>query len=536
MVFKKPYAFLIKHFKAVHLVLALLTIYILQASYNIYAFLNDYVKNKYTINSYTGFSSEYVPFILFFAVTLVVIILFLMVLLFQNKKKKSKEYQFALIYYLFSIIILFVAKSILSTFETDLIAAETARIYRDFSLIYILFQIPFIIVFLIRTLGFNIKKFDFEKDLKDLEITSEDSEEFEISFNYEPFKIKRVIRRFIREFNYYVKENKFIFVCILITTVTIFGYLIFSNLSKDYNNTYQQNKSFIYKGLVINIKDSIVTNLDYKGDIIDNYYYLVLQTYIENNTSNDIDLKSKNIRLELNNEFLYPVNDKSNYFIDYAGEYYGKTIPKNTKNTYSLVYKINKEDIKNKYRINIYKGSITEKNKIYDTYDFIKINPILIDDVSVVTKKKINDEIVFSDSNLLNTKLTIKKYSITNQYVYDYQVCITDNDCRLFKDYINVSYKDNNKTLLVLDYSYQIDKNSSFALKGSSFSNFVETFAKVLYKNNANEYQYSMVKNVTPSRLNNTVVLEVDDYIMDSQEVSLSFKIRNKEYLVVLKK
>ena len=149
MVFKKPYAFLIKHFKAVHLILALLTIYILQASYNIYAFLNDYVKNKYTINSYTGFSSEYVPFILFFAVTLVVIILFLMVLLFQNKKKKSKEYQFALIYYLFSIIILFVAKSILSTFETDLIAAETARIYRDFSLIYILFQIPFIIVFLI---------------------------------------------------------------------------------------------------------------------------------------------------------------------------------------------------------------------------------------------------------------------------------------------------------------------------------------------------------------------------------------------------
>ena len=89
MVFKKPYAFLIKHFKAVHLVLALLTIYILQATYNIYAFLNDYVKNKYTINSYTGFSSEYVPFILFFAVTLVVIILFLMVLLFQNKKKKS---------------------------------------------------------------------------------------------------------------------------------------------------------------------------------------------------------------------------------------------------------------------------------------------------------------------------------------------------------------------------------------------------------------------------------------------------------------
>ena len=44
-----------------------------------------------------------------------------------------------------------------------------------------------------------------------------------------------------------------------------------------------------------------------------------------------------NIRLELNDEFLYPVNDKSNYFIDYAGEYYGKTIPKNTKNTYSLV-------------------------------------------------------------------------------------------------------------------------------------------------------------------------------------------------------
>ena len=486
MVFKKPYAFLIKYFKIVHLVLALLAIYILKSTYNIYAFLNEYVKNKYTINSYIGFSSEYVPLILFLAVIFVVIILLLMVLLFKNKKKPSKEYEFALVYYLLTIIILFVAKSILLTFETDLIGAETARIYRDFSLIFIIFQIPFIIIFLIRVLGFNIKKFDFEKDLKDLEITEEDSEEFEISINYEPYKIKRIVRRFFREFKYYIKENKFIFICIMLVVFSTFGYLIFSNITKDYNNVYSQGENFYYKGLVINIKDSIVTNLDYKGDIIDDYYYLVLQTLIENNTNNDIDLKSKNIKLELNGNYLYPVNDKSNYFIDYAGEYYGKT--------YALVYKITKKNIANKYKISIYKGSISEKNEIYDTFDYIKLHPTLITETALVTKKNVNEELIFSDSNLLNTKLKIKKYTITNQYVYDYQVCITESDCRLFKDYINVSYKDNNKTLLALDYNYSIDKTSAFALKGKSFSTFMEAFGRVLYKDLSGDYQYHYLR------------------------------------------
>lgn len=535
MVFKKPYAFLIKYFKIVHLVLTILSIYVLKSTYNIYIFLNDYVKNKYTINSYTGFSSEYVPLVLFLAVILIVGILLLMVLLFKNKKKPSKEYSLALIYYLLSIIILIVAKSILSTFETDLIGAETARIYRDFSLIYIIFQIPFIIIFFIRMLGFNVKKFDFENDLKDLEITEEDSEEFEISINYESYKIKRIFRRFFREFKYYIKENKFIFGCIMIVILIVFGYLIFSNNTKNYNNSYKQENTFTYNGLSINIKDSIITNLDYNGKIIDDYYYLVLQTYIENNTNNDIDLKSKNIKLELNGKNLYPLNDKSNYFIDYAGEYYGKTIPRNTKHTYSLVYQITKNDIYNKYKLSIYKGSITEKGKVYDTYNYIQIHPILIDNTSLVTKKNVNEELVFSDSNLLNTKLTIKKYNITNQYIYDYQVCITETDCRLFKDYINVSYKDYNKTLLALDYNYSIDKTSAFALKGKSFSTFIETFGKVLYKNIAGEYQYSNIKNVTPSKLKNTIVLEVDDYILNSEEVALSFIIRNKEYLVTLK-
>ena len=534
MIFKKPYAFLIKHFKLIHLALTLLTIYILRMSYNIYIFLNDYVKNNYTLNSYDGFSDIYVPFLLFFSVIVVIITLILIILLFKDKKKPSKYYEITLIYYLIAIIMLIVAKSVLSSFETSLIEAETARIYRDIAMIFLLPQVPIIIYSSMRALGFNVRKFNFQQDLKDLNITEKDDEEVEISFNYETYKVKRVIRRFFREFKYYIKENKFIFICICSVLIFIFGYLIISNNTKSYNNNYKQNEAFVYKGLVINIKDSIVTNLDYKGDIIDDNYYLVLQAYIENNTSNDIDLKSENLKLKLNNNFLYPVNDKSHYFVDYAGEYYGKTIPKNTKNNYAIVYKLKEEEIKNSYKISIYKGSINKKKEILDTFDYIKLNPVTITDKSVVTTKKVGEEINFNNTNLINTKITINKYTITNQYVYEYQSCITKNDCRTFKDYINISHKENDKILLVLDLNYKIDKDSPFSLKSATSSAFIEKFAKVLYKDD-DEKKYSNVVNVTPTRLKNTIILEVDKAISNSEEVFVSFIIRNKEFLIKLK-
>lgn len=535
MILKKPYAFLIKYFKFIHLGITLLSIYVLIKSVSIFSFFNQYIKNNYSVTSYEGFSSTYVSFLLFLVVFIIIGVLLLIVLMFENKKKPNKIYQVFFVYYLVFFVLLFVTKSILSSFEVNVIAAEIARVYRDISLIAIIPQIPIIIICAVRALGFNIKKFEFEKDMKELQITEEDNEEFEININHDGYKLKRTLRRFFREFKYYVKENKFIFACLCIVLVIIVGYLIVTNAPQKYNNSYRENQSFLYDGLVLNVKESMITNLDYNGNKLGNDYYLVLKINVSNNTDKEIEFKSKNLRLEVGDKYINPQYDKSSNFIDYANDFYGDSIMSKTSFDYALVYKINKSDIKNSFQIKIYRGSINDKKEIIDKFDYIKIKPDLKTEVYAEAISKVDDKVSFASSGFLDTTLKILSYEITEKYNYSYEYCVTTEDCRSFQDFVVVSHNDNNKKLIVLNYDFKLDENSAYSIRNKTISKFAENFMKVRYKDDFDEYQYSKAKNVTPKNLQDVLVLEIDDVVEKSSTYALSIIIREKEYLITLK-
>ena len=529
MIFKKPYGFLIKHFKLVHVVITLLLVFITYKWFGIYSFLDDYIKNKYTVSATGGFGTTYVPFLLFIVVLFIIVIYLLIASLFKNKKKPSRYYEFGTFYFIVLFILLFIARNILGGMEETLIEARVARIYRDISLMALMPMVPLIIVSFVRALGFNVKKFDFEKELKDLKLEEEDSEEVEITFNYEGYKLVRVVRRFIREFKYYVKENKYIVIAICTAIVLLTGYMVVTSVTKNYDSNYKEGNLFYYDGLNINIKDSIVTNIDYKGDKIDDYFYLVLQTYIENSGSAQVDFKSDNFKLMLGNDYLYPQNDRASYFIDYGVPLYGKNIKRNTKGVYTLIYKINKKDIRSSYKLSLYKGSITTKDGPIDTFNYVKINPVLIDNKSIVGTYKINNNVSFADSNMLDSSIKFTSFNIDSRYEYDYQVCLSTEDCRQFKDYVTSSNSD--KTLLIVKADYKIDKNSPYMNTSNSFPTFLATFGKIRYQNLDNEYKYLPLVNVTPSKLKNTFVFEVSNSFVNSIKKELSITIRNKEYL-----
>ena len=84
----------------------------------------------------------------------------------------------------------------------------------------------------IRSLGFDVKKFNFKSDLKELEITDKDSEEIELNLNFQTYKAERTIRRFIRELKYYYLENKKVIYIIGAALVIILGFLIYKNTEK----------------------------------------------------------------------------------------------------------------------------------------------------------------------------------------------------------------------------------------------------------------------------------------------------------------
>ena len=175
MILKKPYAFLIKHFRLINLILTFLTSFIMYKTYHIVKFFNDYVKNDYIGNFFEGFYQDYVSFFLILALILTLIGIALILALFIYKKKPLKVYISSMIFYIMLLIVFIFVKNTMINMETNVITVEYSRIIRDITIISLIPQIFMVIAFLIRGFGFNIHKFDFEKDLKDLKISNEDN-------------------------------------------------------------------------------------------------------------------------------------------------------------------------------------------------------------------------------------------------------------------------------------------------------------------------------------------------------------------------
>ena len=52
MILRKPYAFLVKHFRLIHVVLLLLMAYVAYSLYNVFDFYNGYIAMSLTTNDY----------------------------------------------------------------------------------------------------------------------------------------------------------------------------------------------------------------------------------------------------------------------------------------------------------------------------------------------------------------------------------------------------------------------------------------------------------------------------------------------------
>lgn len=534
MVFKKPYAFLIKYFKLINIIICALAAFIIYKSYSIINFFSEYILNNYSGNYYAGFSDSYVNPFVYLILVLILIGVSGIYLLFTYKKKPKKWYLVSIIYYVAFIIFLIFIKKTMVTLEETIITAETARFYRDLSIIIFIPQIPLVVMFLLRGLGFNMHKFNFESDLRDLEIEEQDNEEVEIVFKKDSVKLRRNINRFFREFKYYVLENKFIVSIISIVLFSIIVFFIFKALPEIIDRNFNQGESFSIKDLKYKIEDSIITNIDYKGNYIDKEkYYVVIKVRIENPTVEDIKLDYNNFRLIVNNDYVYPTMDKGKNFVDYARDYYTEIIKAKSNSIYSMVYEIDEKDLKKNYEIKIYNGTKLLDNLLIGSHNFIEISPIVINKVNNAGIFDEGEEINFVNSNLGNTTLKLSNAKITNKYIYDYEYC-TKIACSNYKGIVNANYISNNTTLIVMDYEFLIDDTVPFYNHSSNINTFVKSFMKVKYIENK-KTAYAEIKNVTPNNLKGQIVVETTNKIERSEEIEIAIIIRNKEYSVKIK-
>ncbi len=535
MVLRKPYAFLIKHFRIIHLFLLLPIAYLISKTFTIVSFFRTYIRNGYTTNI-VNIAAEHISLFMYLAVLIILVAVMAIYYLMRQKEKSTKLYFFTLLYYIFLFILIGVAYSILSGMERDVITAQTARAYRDVSFVLCLPQYFFFVYVLIRGIGFDIKKFDFANDLKDLEITDVDSEEFEFTINVEGYKVERTARRFIREFKYYVQENTFIFTCIVSIVVIFLGTTIYLNFGV-YNKTYRVSDKMTHNYFNIQITDSVVTNLGHDGNVItQGKYYLTIQLFIENRTHKNYELDYNNFRLVLKGKNYYPVLDRGEYFVDFGKPYYKEKINKQTKDYYVLVYEIDEKDLTNQYIIKILEGIQYKVGDIAATYKNIKLNPPKVNKVNNVESIAVGKTLNLKNSPLGYTIFKINNYELKNSYTYTYDHCYSETNCQKLTDRIttNIGGTIERTTLLILNMEYNLDMTSIYASSIKTNSKFFDHFFSLYYEKEGKSHIVSLNNRTTPY-MQNAVVFETRQEIENADKIDLLITIRDKRYTYHLK-
>ncbi len=536
MILRKPYAFLIKYFKIIHLIIVILMGYLLFKSYNIVTFLTESVANNYTAIMSGQVAGLYINYFMYGAIILILFLLVAIYYLLSHKDKPRKFYMSALMYYIILFIVFTIFYSFINTLTNETISSSMLRAYRDISIIITIPQLFFVIYTFVTFTGFNIKKFNFEDDLKELQINEEDNEEFEFTIGFQGYKTERTIRRFIREFGYYVRENSFIFTIIIIVTILILGTSMFLN-REVFRKEYSSSESILHNIFGISVEDTIISNLTYNGEILTNgKYYVAIKMKITNNSLQSQGLDYSNFILEYGNKQVKPNLEKSLYFKDFAVPYYGDKIASRETKTIGLIYEIDKKEINNKFKLKIYRGVSNKPGQIIAKYNEINLTPILVDELTVANEVELNELLEFNYSNIGNSTFKIDSFQFTKSFQYKYEKCVNEL-CRFIDDIVSVDYSilGDYRMLLVLNYSFELDNETAYYKSSSTIKDFVNNFMKLRYTI-GDETFYSKAIYQTPKNLTDKMVLQVKSNINEADNLDVIFTIRNKNYIINLKK
>ncbi len=529
MILKKPYAFIIKHFRIIHLIALIPMIYLLIRTRGIVSFFAEYVRNGYTLSGnimLANLSASYINWFMYLAVFVILIIFLILAFILQYKNKPTRFYNISILYYFGIFILISLGLVIFQSIEADTLDNTLARVIRD--LIYIIHysEYIFIIFTAVRGVGFNIKKFDFKGDIEDLQISSEDNEEFEFLVGKDSYKTKRTIRRFLREFTYYYKENKFIFTIIIIIMIGILGTTIYTKKAV-YQREYSINENIAFSYFNFKVLNAYMTNLDMKGNVLkEGKKYLIIEAQVTNRTRDAHVLSYGNLQLVINKLRIPPNLNIANNFQDFGRPFSGTLIKGNTDDSYIFVYEMDEDLISNNYYLEVYSGYDGAIGGIGALTKNVKLVPNMINSNVLSNKVNLGTNIKIDNKQLGDSEVNIVDYSFTNRFTYLQGGIIKEL-------YIDVT-KDINQTLMVLNYELKLDENSSYMKVNKSFKSFFEDFMTIKYTYDGTDY-YSKVSLLNPANYKDRLVFKINNNITNATNIYAIITVRNIAYEIKLK-
>ena len=513
MIIRKPYAFLIKYFKKVHIALLVMCCYIYYINSKVVSFINEFMK----LGSYDSYNEPITKYISVFNILIILIIIAVSVgllFLLRKKEKPWKLYLMPIIEYTIMFIVYSMLVGFFDTYNGNL-EQSVFRAYKDFLTITTILQFPVMFVFVIRILGVDLNKFNFKVDEEYLELSNDDREELEINIDFDPHSIKRGSKRLLRNINYIYQEHKFLFNCVF----AIIFVILLKN-TYDYvfvtNKSYKIGDTFSADGYEISLKKSYYTDKDFNGDIIsDKSAFVVVDLTIKNvSEPREIDLDKFHV-INGVKDYTQTAKTYGTEFQDYGETYKTKKLKRDETLNLILVFRVDKQ--LSKKRFVLYYQELNNGNIHLRK---IKLNLNDVSEIKENKKKILGEELTFTVQGQEETVI-FDNYSILSSTDYTYRVCHTSECNNLLGQY-------------TAPEGYKIMKISfaSDLYEGKDMIDFSTKYGKIKYIDNDNKTKSIEIKNpLGKTYYGKYLYVKVPKEIETSTSIELEYIVRNNKYV-----
>ena len=510
MIIRKPYAFLIKNFRKIHIILLILSLFIAYKLFDVSRFINDFM-NLGTYDLYADPVSRHISVFLRISLLLSVVGSVAILILLRKKNKPWKLYLVPIIEYLALFFVLGIIRSFFNNFTND-VETTDLRFSRDLLYIFTFAQLPAIWVFVMRTLGLDGKKFNFNSDEEFLELSEEDRAEVEISINIDKNSFIRAYKKFLRNAGYFYEEHKRLCNTIIIGVILLFivnvGTLIFVR-----DRTYKQGQSYDVNNLSIVVNKAFITDKDYHGEIISKKSrFIILNVSITNRAaSRSIYTDYFHIKAG-SNDFQPTDSTYATEFTDFGKVMSSVTKVKNAETINCiLVYKVDKNMSKNRYVL-FYQEKGGKLRKI-------KLNIKDVSKIEEVPEIDFGDEIVINTESF-NETITFDSFEYKDEVQYNYLDCYSDKCLNGTSNYrVQNGYK-------ILEIQF-----SSEEFESKNMIDFLNKYGKIIYKDSeGEERELKFINAVGRTYLGKVLYLKVPNDFESSTDARFVFIVRNKKY------
>lgn len=532
MILRKPYAFFIKNFKFIHVILTILMGYFMFLSTKPFIFLRQYIRSEHVVANadLTGVLYSNLTFILPFLI-IGIIALVLSVMLVKNKP--IVFYISLVLNTIVQFIMIQVSYNLIKQMETELLDIRTIRFVTDILSIAIVVQGIFVMLTLVRAIGFDIKKFNFGEDLEDLEIDESDREEFEVNLDFDSSIMKRGVRRRIRLFKYFYHENKFIIYLVSLVITALSLTIVYLNTSI-YNKAFDEKVAFKTSEYTMMVKNSYITKLDKSGDMVatKGKTIVAINLSLKTNTFRERLFETARLSLKLGDFSFSPVYRYENEIND-LGIVYNKQSITNKFKDYIVVFEIPDYMLSDRAILTFVdniSGTTPKSIKV-------KVNPVNIDSPEFVKTTNLKEELFFKESNLLDTSMIIETFEIKDEFKIAYDFCYKEQ-CIKSYEYINseVTSRDQ-KNVLHINGTIKWNEDSVVP-KETNLIKFINTYGEVRYVLDGKEKVFSDdLKEITVrnAKFKNNYYIEVKKELLLAEKIEIIIKNRNFMYKYVVK-